>query len=537
MRRLFPILMLLLVCLWPLGGSSFPTYGNPGGYQTLNGVDAGGALLEEGVGILYDLKRIMYPSNAGGFTTIYVSSQAGGDLPVGVDTNPGTWDLPIKTLTRVQEIITERGCGMELVFDGHDVWTGATDYDDGLMGIDPTCTDTDQLAIYLHSSDPDARATFDCTGETGGNAAGVLQVDTATDAGWVVAEGIHVQNCGLDVFDTTNAAKFVVVNSGTRNVTGANNSFTAHNSSYLFGFNIYAHHDTAGATAAVIATGTSIPEILIISDKKFEISDPAASFAGAPVFVTGGFSATGVVLVGLDVGCAVGSTCTAGFDGLRSSTTAGAGTDRLTAIRTHVHDVAVCFELEANAATRNATMDLFQVTCANSTDGIDLNITNAASLGTLTAQCAVFDELTAQVLDDTNECEDSVVSITNSILDEDDIANTFVVDNTAAATVALARVELELNAGCLTADGTWNLFEDAISLAAESTGIQWDADDNNVVDASYIPQEGCNPNMECWEACDLEYTKTLGYSIPSFVLGREFSSITVGGDDQNIGAR
>ena len=186
---------------------------------------------------LYRLKRISSLERVAGFDTVYVSAQPGGLLPRGDDANPGTVDAPIRTLGRVQEIIAESGCGIEIVFDA-DTWTGSN-FAMGLHDVRPTCTDPDEIAIYLRAMDPDRPAVFDCTG--GFPYGGVVAVTAAEDGGWVVAENIRIQNCSEDGFDTSGAAgKLLTLGSGAVGITGAGNqAFTSHASSTMIVLNGY----------------------------------------------------------------------------------------------------------------------------------------------------------------------------------------------------------------------------------------------------------------------------------------------------------
>lgn len=545
MRKLLPIAVALLLFLLPIGGyGQVPSYGNYGGGIALPHEPVGGVASEETLAFLYDLTTIASPPS--NMSRIYVSSQPGGDLPMGVDTAAGTAEAPIRTLDRVDEILTARGCNVEIILDSYDLWTGATDFGSGLVltagggGQIGSCPDPDGVDVYIHSSDPNIRATIDCTGGTPGT--GVFAFSSAlVSPGWIVIEGVHVQHCSTDVFDASAFTQMLVVNSGTWMTGGSNNDFTTHDDSTMVGINVYAHHDYSGGASGPMVGPVSTSEMVIISNKKFTMVDLLQDSGANPSVVGMGPGPDGgVVVVGLDM------EQDGAFNGLGHALFMGpvAGTaSNVVGARLLMNGFDNCIEFNG-AGNNDSTLNLFQSTCANSIDGIVDDLTHADASGTLVAQCVVFEELSGEVVDNANPCIRMNVNISDSIYDSDDIANSFIVDGDVNATLALARADLDAG-NCAVADGNWvNLFEDAVSLAVESMaigndGVVWDADDDNVVDANYIPQEGCHPDQECWGTCDetLEIALPDSLVLPDWVTGAVFSSIYIGGTDQNIGAR
>lgn len=525
MKRLTPILVLLLAALWPLSGGSYPTHGNPGGKLIHDGMGT-----EETLKVLYDLKRLKAPTRTGGFTTIYVSSQAGGDYPIGVDTNIGSADLPIKTLDRVQEIITERGCGLEFVFDGGDVWTGS-DLGSGADAITTTCTTyPDEIAIYLRSSDPDSRATFDCTGSTV-SAAALFGADAATDGGWVVIEGFYAQNCVTDNFDTTNAAKMLLVNSGADRVSGNGNQiFTSHGTSTILALNVFGSVDNAGATSANIATPVLTSDITIISDNKF-YADSGAT--GAGLFTTGSDGGT-LWLIGVE------ATKTAATTGeIRGiGTDPGVGvTSTVVVARALFHDLGTggttaAMYLKGNNAGAISAVSVYETTFATMEYGIVAQPTDADGFVNLYGRCIILDEIDKEMFSNSTYSADMLVDIQYSIYDDDDAVNGWRVDGSGVGGAVADLAAAYAIVGPVGDNTSPNFFTNS----TEGTGIQWDSSGVGT-QANVTPMNGCNPNMECWGACDVEYTLTFPTAIPDFVLDTEIQYITLGGTDGNAGGR
>lgn len=520
MKKLTPVIALLLVALWPLAGGSYPTHGNTGGALQIDeyGISNNNVGGDSTLPFLYNLTTIKNPP--GNMTKIYVSSQPGGSLPEGLDANQGTMDAPIKTLDKVEEILNERGCGTEIILDG-DTWTGATDFGGGIRVAATTCTDTDSVAIYIHSIDPDVRATLDCTG---GSATEALQI-IGTDGGWMVVEGLHTQNCAIDTFNASGDGKLMVINSGASGGTGVNQMFTGHATSDMILLNVYG----SSVNDVTVFTNVTDATMTLISDKSFIIGDTDADFEAAFSSLGG----TGVV-IGPDVSSVTGAT--GALRGISVDPEAGKTVD-YTFARVNIHDCAgattgVGLRSYLSTAAGTSSVAIYQSTIANCYYGISNAVVDADSFSTVIARGLLMDEVdrpyyAAAATDSAR----SLIDIQQTIQDEDEGINNYRCDGSYYATLAAG-----LAANCANYNVTGAFLPGGATYDSGGTGadgVQW----QDTALAITLPSYACHPDSECWGAYEDEYTIALPVPIPAFVLGRQINSFTLGGTDGNIGAR
>ncbi|GAG23402.1 unnamed protein product, partial [marine sediment metagenome] len=254
----------------------------------------------------------------------------------------------------------------------------------------PTCTgDPDEPAIYLRSSDPESQATFDCTGATP-NTSGLFQTTNGVaDGGWVVVEGIHVQDCRADNFDTAgDYTKMIVVNSGGKDMYGSGNQvFTAHNDSSLIGLNVYGNSLNTGSGDAtpVVSAGTS--KTIIISDKAFYVDDDGTGEGGG-VIGTGCL----MVVIGPDV---YATRDTTGEVSLFHVVAPANQTCNVTVARVEGYDWpdGPAFYLKASNANAIVNYSVYQSTFASGKYGIRNREVDSTSRVNFVGRCLLFDEL------------------------------------------------------------------------------------------------------------------------------------------------
>lgn len=514
------IAALLLACLWPLDSGSYPSTGNTGGSLDANDYGIVGEVAsEQTLTALYNLKQIKAPERTGGYTTIYVSAEAGGRLPLGVDTNDGSMANPILTMDRVTEILTERACGIEIVLDT-DTWTGATNWGAGLGVFSPDCTDTDEVAVYIHSIDPDIRAIFDCTG---GSATEAIQVGGA-GGGWAVFEGIHIEGCAIDGFNTTTNAKVVVLNSG-GNVSGGNQVFTPHVDSDMILVNVYG----TATDGAQIYAGTATTRTSIITDKNFFLEDTGGHAGEQGLAPIGG---TGLV-IGPALVSVAGSTTQRMIQQSPGANVPVNFTYARVSGRCIVGAVD-SYSIFLNAgANDTSTLTMYQSTFGDCYYGVYNLVSDASGSSTVTIRGSIFDEIERVYhASDANDSARSTIDISQTVHDEDDGAGaSYRCDSTYYATMILG---LAGDCSNYTAFFTEPAPGDYDSGTPTVDGEQW----QNTAGTVELPRLACNPDSECYLlGYEDPYTLTMPTAMPEFVLGKEFTYFTLNGAGGKIGAR
>jgi hypothetical protein len=527
--RLFGLLLvttvMILVSAAGLGGqgaaadsSDFGIIGTTGTEQTLEA--------------LYALKRIEEASRTGGFTVYYVSTKEGGDYPEGDDANPGTAAQPWRTLDRVDDFLDNDGdgrCGVEIVFDGGETWTGA-DLGSGLDKMLPTCTgDPDEPAIYLRSSDPDSQVTFDCTDATPALAGLIQTTSTTADGGWVVVEGIHVRDCPADNFDTAgDYAKMVVVNSGGKDMYGSGNQvFTAHNDSALIGLNVYGNSLKTGSGSPIPISSAGTSKTIIISDEAFYVDDDGTGEGGA-VIGTG----SPMVVIGPDLYATENTT---GDVNLLTLDAPANQTCNVTLARVEGYDWPGGAAIRLKASNPNATVNfnVYQSTFVSGSHGIRHRLTDDSSTINFTGRCLLFDELSSFTHEERNGLENVSFDIQDSIYDDDDVTDSWRIDPNSYETY-----DDPVDGVYAAVSDEWpDFFTNSYDSGGAGDGVQWDGDGDLATPGDTRSNHACHPNNECWGACDLEYTIPLPISIPAFVLGAEVTEFRLNGQDGDIGGR
>lgn len=172
---------------------------------------SGGVLTDEGIQFLYTLDHfIAYPDHPRFYfsegTANTSAELADGALPVGVDTNPCTQDLPCRTIDKM-EALANLG-NVHLILDKYDDWDLAADWTagggDGMIGVTdpPNCTDPDEACVIFSSSSfsPNNRARLTCTNmPAGGNGLFNHIGNDGVDNGWLAIENIELNNCPPDL--------------------------------------------------------------------------------------------------------------------------------------------------------------------------------------------------------------------------------------------------------------------------------------------------------------------------------------------------
>jgi hypothetical protein len=468
---------------------------------------------------LYRLKRISSLERVAGFNTVYVSAQPGGQLPLGDDAAPGTVDAPIRTLGRVQEILSESGCGTEIVFDA-DTWTGSN-FATGLRSVTPTCTDPDAIAIYLRAIDPLRPAVLDCRG--GSPDVGVVAVTAPQNRGWVVAENIRIQNCSEDGFDTSGAGKLLTLGSGAVGITPGgstgNQSFTSHLSSTMIVLNGYGEGRESNSLAPV---GES--KMIVISPERFELSGFSG---GVAVYVAGDAE---LFILGAEI---TANPNGSGQTLVKVTPATADSSTRLTALRTWMHGASVALRSWNVGSSGASSIRLLQSTISSSGKGIDAQLLGEDSSASVYARCLLIDEIGETQFRTSAEGADRMsVDIRSSIYDDaESSGQSWRIDGENQADLGAALGQL---------GGRWAAFFDdpgSFDSGGTSDGIQWDGDDDLSTTDDTIPQEGCHPGKSCWQSCNVVFREPMPTALPEWVLGEPVHTWWLNGEPSNIGAR
>jgi len=177
---------------------------------------------------LADIRALAVPPEPA--VTYHVSVWPGGDFPRGDDANPGTPELPIKTLDEVRRRANAGPCPVEIVMDAGEVWSKAR-FGEGLHHLAPSCDDPDEVGIYIHSSDPDERWFLDggeatpgfCDGTGVGSGAITAGAPGRSDGGWVVVANFELRHCDDDGLDTSHEGRLLALDFRCYDVFGGGN--------------------------------------------------------------------------------------------------------------------------------------------------------------------------------------------------------------------------------------------------------------------------------------------------------------------------
>lgn len=153
--------------------------------------------------------------------TIYIDPT--GNDTTGDGLTPAT---ALRSLDAAGDLVNLRGdCGAEIVMTGGSTWSATADFgactgagdDCGFGDFTPDCSGAEDLAIWIHSSDPDNRAIIDCSVDPGIEGNGVVSSNPATESGWVVVTGVEIDCDGVDAYHAANEGRIFVANGGQDN--------------------------------------------------------------------------------------------------------------------------------------------------------------------------------------------------------------------------------------------------------------------------------------------------------------------------------
>lgn len=530
---------------------------------------------------LQTLSRVV--ASGSGLQKIYVSNADEGDLPLGDDSNPGTASFPILTLDKARDLANQTG-RVWVLLDSEDVWanesvctaantpytfctalntgTGSLLEDAAFDLLDPNAT-ANEIGIRISSTDPTGikKARISCNvASTGGQTEIFGFTPTSGDEGWIVIENIQTDTCvGWDHYvTTTDNAKFVVIGadcssdastvdnsghcvvmkgSGTGITIGGR--FTSEDDAVINESN-----DPLSLTEST-STFNSPKFIDFFSDWDMEDTDylafdgdtmrvhanSEALFIGSVIRNSGENDAAGGVLM-VDI-------------------QAQSANDhpRFTAIRTVIgmvsndgdfDDVSLAIRPRATLASQSVSIRLIQSTFANVPVAIfTASVHDSASIlaygrGVLwDSPPTVAADATSYYLDTSGDEPGFDMDFSKSTFDDGEDANV----NTREWKVG--GITKTTCAGAL-AERTWtNLFDscDAAYDSDDGIGTAGALDNDGDQFGGMQDQAICATGEICDGGFPDIYSEAFPFTIPAFLLGREMSSLTLGGVGGNIGAR
>ena len=471
---------------------------------------------------LMSLKQIAKPMQ-GEFVTVYLDADAGSDSNDGL--TPATaWE----TFDKVSDVFAEMGCGLEVVLNSGVIWDADADFGPGCAagntncGMDamaPTCADTDRIAMYMHSSDPDVRAVVNCTAMTN-DGDDIFFSNPATDGGWVVYEGVQGIGCAADIFNAGNAGKVLVVNShANTTLTTTSNILTSHTTSSLIALNWGGTTNPVSASAqAVAAIGDS--KLVSITNGHIEVGPTSGNDAcldasdAATVTHIGGTCSVTTGALGTSYGVhsnpnTSGDVATVNVARLSvdvvNSSTSGQGMRAI-----------------ASGAGENAIIIAYQMTLQGDTNDLITDATDPGAGATVLIECwdCVLGEYQAAQAIDVRDATSGVDTTIRGrlLVDDAEGTNTFLISGAAGSP-----------------------FETVAALAA-ATPAGWDltlTDTTNPVQWGTNPGLACDKDLECFQAANINYCIPMAAPIPKWVLGTDadITELCLNGDGRNSGAR
>ncbi len=186
-------------------------------------------LTEENFSYLTNLSTLEHPTTEQPWVDLYVSSEETGHYPLGDNANSG--EDPSEALQNFQGLQTKLDsltsrCGIRINLDWADSFIGSNVRS---LEFHPTCTDAQNLGIWLRSSLPGTRVQVDCTNWNGSSALFAFRDNAGSDGGWSAVENVNVAWCDEDLFSAPSGTRShgLVFNSG-GTVEGAHQILTAH---------------------------------------------------------------------------------------------------------------------------------------------------------------------------------------------------------------------------------------------------------------------------------------------------------------------
>lgn len=559
MRRL--VLALAVVGALSVAGTTIKRGPGPGDGVGVPGL-SGGVATDSTIEFIYEMDHFL---DYEGLPKFYFSEgTAGGELPVGVDTNPCTKEQPCRTIDRM-EVIADRGKA-HIILDADDDWDLAADWtagggDSTILVSDPAnCVEPGRACVIFSSSSfrpgpvvaatgQSGRARITCTNSPAGTLNGLFVFGATSDRGWMGIENIEFNDCPksvafgtLDLVRTQDSvvgpSKIVGLNlktvTGVRGADadgGQNDFYTSHSGAGVgVMLNSEAFIENSGVGYAADLFDASTGDMIIIGRSELFSLDVDGSWFGAQSESPN--ASAEIVMVGHTINDRL---ATANAFGVSMQHSGAAGVTH----RIFLADVTINGFTGANGtniqtvgASNNVateTVQLFRTTFRNFVFGavsfIPLNLAS-----NWTGRCMLIDNgvagfLTAFWINSTGRANSIYTGTTFDFegLQDNEAAGThYTIFNDNSATAALADAA---------APASWNVFQtNSIESGAGADGDPFGTMTNHFA---------CN-SADCLNRCSAANTATWAFArheIPSFVLGTPVRGLQLGGRRSHFGAR
>jgi hypothetical protein len=438
---------------------------------------------EETLEYIYGLKEFPAASLSyqGGAKVFYVSQTTGGLIPtVGNDTNPGSWAAPILTCSRVAEIV-DGVPGARIYFDSGDgdwVDNGAGNCQGLMPSLTPTCDGSLGFCALISPIDASIPLVIDATGSSE-RAIGCV----ATTAGASLAlQNVSVENqASNDVFYSGEQCELVVLNGVCDGLVGngSDNCATGHESSatWILGDRTVFSNSGSGTGAnPLIANGTgSQVHIGIISRGLFQHLNPNAS---DDIINPGAGSSGSAFVIGAELASGTNNADCFELNPAASGSTPDDIDVRAARVLCQSEGTSSRgFFVRASGSTDRETIRFVghQITVAGfAADATDMSGFVQHLNGALPAANVVdwrcfdclADDISGDIIDQNESATyvGSFFSEFQGVIDEDDNATTFEINDVTYATLALARAAYDSD--------LWEIGTDASYADLGGTGTQ-----------------------------------------------------------------
>ncbi|MGE4606402.1 MAG: hypothetical protein AAEJ52_06645 [Myxococcota bacterium] len=247
-------------------------------------------LTEETFAYLTNLSMLEHATTEQPWFDLYVSSEETGHYPLGDNANSGEDPSePLRNFYGIQsrlDSLTDR-CGIRINLDWADSFSGSNVRS---IAFHPTCTDPQNLGIWLRSSLPGTQVQVDCTNWGGFSALFAFRDNAGLDGGWSAVENVNVAWCDEDLFSAPSGTKShgLVLNSGGV-VSGPHQILTSHSAGSGFGNEIVAINSYGTASGGIPIQPGSYGKITAIGRGTFSSSGPSLYANHGTINVVGHF--------------------------------------------------------------------------------------------------------------------------------------------------------------------------------------------------------------------------------------------------------
>lgn len=561
MARVLAVLVLLALAALLAGSTAYIPEGGSGDGGPPGMV--GNTATDETIQYIYHLEHFQ---DLPDYQRYYFSEgTAGGVYGVGADTNPCTEALPCRTV-ELMTALANRG-QVHIILDADDDWDLAADWgtaNDIEISNADDCTNADEACVIFSSSSfsPSNRARLDCTNivEPAGPGLFLWGDDTTGTHGWLAVENIEFNNCPPSLTSTydlmrnagTGAARMIGLNlkvvdgtKGSDGDSGQNDFFTSHSAGGDGGVGIFLNTETfvadAGTGYAADTFDATNGDMIVIGRSEIYSLDAD----GAANCIAGNHTpGNEIVFIGHTCNDRLGAQLTNGIL-INYAQAVGAASRMFIADVTFIgYGGGAIGGTQSSAVTTNQggtnhagtsmTVQIFRTTFSGFEQGIGETGAGIPANNTYSVQgrCLLMENPTAtgRFINMYNGSGRSAADMTGITIDVqgiyDDEPNG--VDyNFAGTTYNTAPLA---DAGLA---ATQHVFD---TNSADSGGDGVNGDQFGTLASQYT----CN-SATCMQACSESTTSNwtfARYSIPRFVLGREVTKLSLGGQvTGHVGSR